>query len=218
MKSFGAPAAEGITAYLWATPNSRRAAILLEELALPYTVVPVNIRAGEQHRPEIQALNPFGKLPILTWREGSEVRVLFESGAILLTLAERSGQLLAADGLARTTALSWLMVALTGLAPASGQAHHWTTLAVERLPAAVAHAQSAVRRVYALLDARLQQQAWLAGDYSIADIAAFPWVERHAWTGLAIADYPNLHAWLLRAAARPAVQRGMAQPHGVTLD
>ena len=218
MKRTDASSPEAITAYLWATPNSRRAAIMLEELALPYTVVPVNIRAGAQHRPEIRALNPFGKLPILTWREGGELRVLFESGAILLTLAERSGQLLAADGVARATTLSWLMVALTGLAPASGQAHHWTALAAERVPTAIAHAQAAVQRVYALLDARLEHQSWLAGDYSIADIAAFPWVERHCWTGLPIADYPHLHAWLLRVGARPAVQRGMAQPLGVTLD
>lgn len=205
------------TAYLWATPNSRRLTILLEELELPYEVVPVNIRAGEQWRPEILALNPFGKLPILTWQEGGEQRVLFESGALLLTLAERSGRLLPCSGAARESTLAWLMVALTGLAPASGQAHHWLALAPERLPTAINNAQSAVRRVCEMLNQRLAGRDYLADQYSIADIAAFPWVERHSWTGVELNDYPQLLEWLQRLAQRSAVRRGMAQPLGITM-
>ena len=207
-----------ITLYAWATPNSHRAIIMLEELGVPYRLHPVNIRAGEQFRPPMDTLNPFGKVPVLTWREAEGSRTLSESGAILLRLAERYGRLLPAQGASRDAVLQWLMVALTGLAPATGQAHHWRDLARERVDAAIAHAVAAVQRVYELLENRLEDHDYLAGDYSIADIAAYPWVVRCGWAGLRLDDYPAVAGWHGRLSERLAVQRGMAQPPGVTLD
>jgi GSH-dependent disulfide-bond oxidoreductase len=207
-----------LTLYLWATPNSRRVTIILEELGLEYLTVPVDIRAGQQFGPEILALNPFGKIPVLTWHERGGKRVLYESGAILLALAERSGLLLPKPRVARESTLAWLMIALTALAPASGQAHHWHSLSKSANPGALLYAQAAVRRVYALLEQRLATQHFLSEAYSIADIAAFPWIERHSWTGISLGSYPHLLAWLERIAARPAVRRAMIQPAGISMD
>jgi GST-like protein len=198
--------------YGWATPNSQRVSIMLEECNLDYAVTGVNIRAGEQFAPEILALNPFGKIPILV----EDGRAMFESGAILLHLAERQGILLGDD---RATVLSWLMVALTGLGPATGQAHHWTALAPEKPEAARAHSLAQVDRVYRLLDERLGQVPHLAGAAcSIADIAAYPWVARHGWAERSLDATPRLAAWFARMGQRPAVRRGMAVPAGARLE
>jgi GSH-dependent disulfide-bond oxidoreductase len=207
-----------LTAYLFATPNSHRVSILFEELGLDYRVVPVNIRKREQFAPEILALNPYGRVPIVTWTEARDERVLFESIAILETFADMTGRLLAASGKARADALAWTMVAATSLGPMTGQAHHWHDLGSEPNPAAAAHARSLVARACRTLDRRLADVAFLAGDYSIADIAAFPFVARHAWARLELADYPNLARWHDAVAARPAVGRGVAVPEGVRLD
>lgn len=203
----------------WATPNTHRVSILLEELGLDYRVTGVNIRARAQFTPEILALNPFGKIPILVEEgTGAPPLVLFESGAILLHLAEAHGRFLPPSGGARAETLAWLMVALTGLGPATGQAHHWTELAPEKPAAARAHALAQVDRVYRLLEGRLAVQPYLAGAaYSIADIAAFPWVARHGWAEQDLADTPHVAAWSARLAQRPSVQRGMAVPHGAIL-
>ncbi|MGG5809031.1 glutathione S-transferase family protein [Falsiroseomonas sp. CW058] len=210
----------GLTFYGWATPNSRRVSIMLEECGLSYAVRGVNIRAREQFAPEVLALNPYGKIPILVeHRAGAPPLVLFESGAILLHLAERHGVLLPRDGDARATVLSWLMVALTSLGPFTGQAHHWTELAPEKPEAARAHSTALVDRVYRLLDARLAGHPHLAGaDFSVADIAAYPWVEKHGWAGRELADTPHLAAWFARMGRRPAVQRGMRVPEGARLE
>ncbi|MFU8763939.1 MAG: glutathione S-transferase family protein, partial [Haliea sp.] len=192
-----------LVAYLWATPNSRRVSILLEELELPYTVVPVNIRAGEQFAPSILALNPFGKLPILSWESDSTACTLTESGAILLFFAEHFQQLIPLRESERRTMLQWLMTILTGLGPAMGQAHHWLHLSQHRHADAISHAQAAVHRIYTLLERQLSEQTFLSGDYSIVDIAAYPWIERHGWTGLGLARYPALEAWAGRIADRP---------------
>jgi len=205
--------------YGWATPNTHRVSILLEELGLDYGVTGVNIRARAQFAPEILALNPFGKVPILVDEAaGAPPLVLFESGGILLHLAEAYGRFLPASGSERADTLAWLMVALTGLGPATGQAHHWTELAPEKPAAARAHARAQIDRVYRLLDGRLAAQPYLAGAaYSIADIAAFPWVARHGWAEHDLADTPHVAGWHARLAQRPAVQRGMAVPHGAIL-
>ncbi len=205
--------------YGWATPNTHRVSILLEELGLDYGVTGVNIRAQAQFAPEILALNPFGKIPILVEKpEDAPALVLFESGAILLHLAEVHGHFLPASGVARADTLAWLMVALTGLGPATGQAHHWTELAPEKPAAARAHALAQVDRVYRLLDARLADMPHLAGsDYTIADIAAFPWIARHGWAERNLDATPNLARWQARLGLRAAVQRGMAVPHGAIL-
>ena len=205
--------------YGWATPNSQRVSIMLEECGLDYAVTGVNIRARQQFAPEILALNPYGKIPILVEpRPGAAPLVLFESGAILLHLAERHGVLLPRDADARAEVLSWLMVALTSLGPFTGQAHHWTELAPEKPEAARAHTTALVERVYRLLDGRLAAQPYLAGaDCSIADIAAYPWIAKHAWAERRLEETPHLAAWFARIGTRPAVQRGMAVPAGARL-
>jgi GST-like protein len=202
--------------YGWATPNSHRVAIMLEELGLAYEVRPVNIRAREQFAPEVVALNPYGKVPILV-ENGAPP--LFESGAILLHLAEKHGRFLPAAGPGRAETLAWLMVALTSLGPFSGQAHHWTALAPEQPAAARAHSVALVERVYRLLDQRLGAVPFLAGaEYSVADIAAYPWVAKHHWAAQRLEDWPHIARWFDAIGARPAVQRGMLVPAGVRLD
>lgn len=203
--------------YAWATPNSQRVSIMLEELGLPYEVRPVNIRAREQFAPEVVALNPYGKIPILV-EEGRPP--LFESGAILLHLAETHGRFLPPAGdPARAETLAWMMVALTSVGPFTGQAHHWTGLAPEKPEAARRHTVGLVERVYRLLDSRLGATRFLAGDeYSIADIAAFPWVAKKHWAEMTLDDRPHLARWFADTATRPAVMRGMNVPAGVTLD
>ena len=209
----------GYHLYGWATPNTHRVTILLEELGLQYSVTGVNIRAREQFAPHILALNPFGKIPIiLEQRAGAAPLVLFESGAILLHLAEAHGRFLPAGVSERAATLTWLMVALTGLGPAMGQAHHWTDLAPEKPEAAKDYALASVARVWSLLDLRLAEVPYLAGaDYSIADIAAFPWITRPGWAARRLEDTPNIARWHDRIAARPAVQRGIAMPRGAVL-
>jgi len=206
--------------YGWATPNSQRVSIMLEECGLSYGVTGVNIRARQQFAPEILALNPYGKIPILVeHRDGAPPLVLFESGAILLHLAERHGVLLPAPGDARSAVLSWLMVVLTSLGPYTGQAHHWTELAPEQPEAARNHSVALVARVYRLLEARLADAPYLAGvDCSIADIAAWPWIAKHRWAEQDLSTTPHLSAWFDRVADRPAVQRGMRVPAGARLD
>lgn len=206
--------------YGWATPNSNRVSILLEELGLEYAVHPVNIRKAEQFRQEVLALNPYGKVPVVVDRDPSLVApvVLFESGAILIYLAEKSGRFLPAEPSARAEVLRWSMVALTSLGPFMGQAHHWTTLAKERLPSAMDHSVALAARVFAVLDRHLAGRTWVASDYSIADIAVFPWVARSDWANQELAHYPALAAWHDRVAARPAVQRGMRVPEGARLE
>jgi GST-like protein len=203
---------------MWATPNSRRVSILFEELGLNFNVQPVNIRAREQFTPEIVALNPFGKVPIVAWQEGGEQRLLFESGAILIHFAEQDGIFFPLDRLPRSETLSWLMVALTGLGPHSASAHYWSDLAIEKSPQALEYHVNFTARVYRLLDERLAQWDYLAGDYSIADMAAYPWISVSDWTTLNIEDYANLARWYRRIGSRPAVQRGMSLPSGVCLE
>lgn len=209
---------ENIEAYLWATPNSRRVALLFEELGLGYRIHGVNIRAREQFAPHILALNPYGKVPIVTWTEGGARHVLSESGAILIRFAERFGRFLPAGSEARDAVMTWLMVALTSLGPMIGQAHHWTELAPEKPEAARRHHVGLVERAFRLLDSHLEGRDFLAGDYSIADIAAYPWVNEYRWAAVELADYPHLAAWHGRIGARPAVQRAMRLPEGARLE
>jgi GST-like protein len=208
---------ENIMLYMWATPNSRRISILFEELGLNFSVTPVNIRAKEQFAPHIVALNPFGKVPIVAWQEHEEQRQLFESGAILIDFAEEDGRFLPTAKVERAETLSWLMIALTGLGPHSASAHYWSDLAVEKSPLALDYHVGITARVYKLLDERLAEHEYLAGDYSIADMAAYPWISVSEWTTLDIADYPNLLNWYEKVGLRPAVRRGMSLPTGISL-
>lgn len=211
-------AIEALEAYLWATPNSRRVSILFEELGLKYKLHPVNIRAREQHAPHILALNPYGKLPIVTWREQGQQHIMTESGAILLHFGQFDAKLFPAGGTAREAVLVWLMMAMTSLGPMTGNAHHWTSLAPERSEIAREHHVALVSRAYAALEQQLTCQDYLAGDdYTLADIAAYPWVAVHEWAAIDLIEFPAIDRWLARVGQRRAVSRGMLVPHGAFL-
>lgn len=209
---------DDIVLHMWATPNSRRVSILFEELGLKFEVKPVNIRAREQFAPDILALNPFCKVPIVIWQDAGTEKVLFESGAILVQFAEAFNHFLATAGATRDETLAWLMVVLTALGPHSAQAHHWSALAPKPSEPALEYYVGLADRVYRVLDGQLADKRYLAGEYSIADIAAYPWINVSNWTTLDIKDFPNLERWYHEISTRPAVIRGMALPVGVVLE
>ncbi|MEI6486898.1 MAG: glutathione S-transferase N-terminal domain-containing protein [Sphingomonadales bacterium] len=190
------------------TPDGYKISIALEELGLAYEVRTLDLNGGEQKQPEFLKLNPNGKVPCLV----DDGFAIMESGAILVWLAEKAGRLLPAERQGRSTAMQWLMLQVGGLGPMMGQAnmfgHYWP----EKLPAVQARYLGEVKRLFAILDARLAGREWLADDYSIADIAHYCWARTSAWTGVETAPYPHLSAWLERIAARPAVQRGLQVP------
>ncbi len=204
-----------IDLHTWATPNGRKISIMLEEVALRYRVHPLNIGAGEQFAPAYLAINPNGKIPAIVDHEGpgGQPLSLMESGAILLYLADKSGRLLAAAGAARYDALQWLMFQMGGVGPMFGQVHHFVRFAKEKIPYAVDRYVTEQKRLYAVLNAHLAQAEYLAAEYSIADIATYPWVARHEWHPLDLAaDYPHVKRWFDAVSARPAVRSGMAVP------
>jgi GSH-dependent disulfide-bond oxidoreductase len=205
---------EMIDLYTWSTPNGRKISILLEEVGLPYRVHPVNIGKGEQFRPEFVAINPNSKIPAIVDGEGPDgapVR-LMESGAILVYLAEKTGRLLPGTPRGRYEALQWLMFQMGGVGPILGQVHHFVRSAKEPVPYAIERYTAETRRLYAVLDARLAGHEYLADDYSIADVATYPWVARHEWHKTRLDDYPHVLRWFRAISARPAVQRGMGVP------
>ncbi|QSI76901.1 glutathione S-transferase family protein [Niveibacterium microcysteis] len=204
-----------ITLYTWATPNGRKVSIMLEECGLRYSVKPIDISRGDQFDPAFLAMNPNNKIPVLVDDEGPDGQpiTLFESGAILVYLAAKTGRLLPADDRGRFEALQWLMFQMGGLGPMLGQAHHFLRFAPEAVPYAMKRYSDEARRLYGVLEGRLAQHVWLAADtYTIADIAAFPWIDRHDYQHIDLADYPKVQAWHARIAERPAVQRGMKVP------
>ena len=203
-----------IDLYTWSTPNGRKVSIILEELGLPYAVHPINIGQGDQHKPEFVAINPNSKIPAIIDSEGPDgpPLALFESGAILIYLAEKHGRFLPAAGTARYRVLQWLMFQMGGVGPMFGQVHHFVRSAPEPVPYAIERYSRETRRLYAVLDGHLAHQAHLAGDYSIADIATFPWVARHEWHKVDLADFPHVKRWFDAIGGRPAVQRGMKVP------
>lgn len=212
------PPERNLEAWLWATPNSNRVSILFEELRLHYDVHGVNIRKGQQHQPDVLSRNPLGRVPVVSWHDDTGPHVLFESGAILLDFATRHKRFLPPGGQARDETLTWLMVVLTGLGPAMGQAHHWTSLAPEQPEVAQTHAIGQARRIWCALDDRLKGRDYLATTYSIVDIAAYPWITRAEWARLHLHDFPNLCRWHDQIAERPAVIAGMAVPKGAVLE
>ena len=202
-----------IDVWTWPTPNGHKVHIALEELGLPYTVVPVNIGAGEQFKPEFLALTPNHRIPAIVDPDGpGGQRVeLFESGAILIYLAEKCGRLLPADPVQRLVALQWLMFQMGGVGPMFGQYNHFAAYAPEKLPYAIERYGNEVKRLHRVLEKRLGESEYLAGpDYSVADIATFPWVRNPDRRGIDLADYPAVKRWHDAIAARPAVQRGVA--------
>jgi GST-like protein len=203
-----------IDLYTWGTPNGRKVSIMLEETGLPYRVHKIDISKGDQFKPEYVAINPNSKIPAIADSEGpgGKPLTLFESGAILVYLAEKTGRLLPKDPAARYHVLEWLMFQMGGVGPIFGQVHHFLRAAPEPVPYAIERYGKETRRLYGVLDARLGRETFLAGDYSIADIATFPWVARHEWHKVALGDFPNVERWYRAIGARPAVARGMQVP------
>jgi GST-like protein len=200
-----------IEVWTWPTPNGHKVHIALEELALPYKVVPVNIGAGDQFKPEFLALTPNHRIPAIVDPDGPEGRlVLFESGAILIYLAEKTGKLIPEGPAARLVCLQWLMFQMGGIGPMFGQYNHFHAYAPEKLPYAMDRYEKEVIRLHRVLEKRLAEAEYLAGDYSIADIATFPWVRNPERRGIDLADFPAVKRWHDAIAARPAVQRGVA--------
>jgi len=203
-----------IDLYTWGTPNGRKVSIMLEETGLPYRVHKIDISKNEQFKPEFIALNPNSKIPAIVDPEGpgGKPLPLFESGAILIYLAEKTGKLLAKDPAARYTTLQWLMFQMGGVGPMFGQVHHFLRAAPEPVPYAIERYGKETRRLYGVLDAHLGKTDFLAGDYSIADVATYPWVARHEWHKVSLGDFLNVERWYKAISARPAVVRGMQVP------
>jgi GST-like protein len=202
-----------IRLYTWGTPNGKKVSIMLEEVGLPYEVHPVNLQQGDQFKPEYLAINPNNKIPSIIDDEGPDGKpfTLFESGAILMYLAEKSGKLWPADARQRYTVIQWLMFQMGGVGPMFGQANYFSRLE-EKVPYAIERFQKEARRLYNVLDQELGRKDYLAGDYSIADIATYPWVWRHEMHRVKLAEYPNVKRWYDAISGRPAVQNGMEIP------
>ncbi|WP_295539324.1 glutathione binding-like protein [uncultured Pseudacidovorax sp.] len=201
-----------IDVYTWPTPNGHKVHIMLEETGLPYRAHAVDIGRGDQFAPEFLAISPNNKIPAITDPAGPDGQPisLFESGAILVYLAGKTGQLLPKGDRARFEVLQWLMFQMGGVGPMLGQAHHFRMYAPEKLPYAIDRYTNEARRLYGVIDRRLEKCAFVGGDdYSIADIAIFPWLRSWQNQGVVLDDYPALKAWFDGIAARPAVQRGV---------
>ena len=201
-----------IQVYSWATPNGHKVHIMLEECGLPYRVVPVDIGVGDQFGPEFLRISPNNKIPAIVDPDGPDGQPisLFESGAILLYLAGKTGRFLPAQVAQRYRVLEWLMFQVGGVGPMLGQAHHFRLYAPEKLPYAVDRYTSESRRLYSVMNRQLAGSTYIAGaEYSIADIAIFPWLRSWKNQGIDWNDYPQLKGWFDEIAARPAVQRGV---------
>jgi GST-like protein len=207
-----------IDLYTWKTPNGRKASIMLEEIGVPYRVVPVDLGSGAQHGPQFVALNPNGRIPVLVDQDapGGPLTII-ESGAILLYLAEKTGLLVPSDVRGRSETMQWLMFQMAGIGPMLGQANWFANSAPEKIPYAIQRYVNESARLFGVLDVRLAGREYLAGSYSIADVATYPWVAV-AWpifTAMmpdTVGKLGQLAAWLERVGARPAVERGMNVP------
>ncbi|MBT9613286.1 MAG: glutathione S-transferase N-terminal domain-containing protein [Burkholderiales bacterium] len=203
-----------IDLYTWSTPNGRKISILLEELGLPYRAHAIDITRGQEFTPEFLAINPNAKIPAIIDHEGPAGKpiTLFESGAILIYLAEKRGQYLANDPRTRYLTLQWLMFQMGGVGPIFGQAHHFLKFAPQPVPYAIERFTTETRRLYGVLEQRLSDAPYLADAYSIADIATYPWVARHEWHSVNLVDFPKVKDWFERISLRPAVAKGMVVP------
>ena len=203
-----------IDLYTSQTPNGWKASIMLEETGLPYEVHPISLSAGDQKKPDYLRINPNGRIPTIVDRDEGNFAV-FESGAILVYLAEKTGKLMPKDVKGRSTVIQWVMFQMGGIGPMQGQANVFFRYFPEKLPAVISRYHNETKRLYEVLEARLEGREFLCDDYSIADIASWPWVRIHAWAGIEIDDLPNVKAWIDRVGARPAVQRGLAIPQPI---
>ena len=200
-----------IDLYTAATPNGHKVSIALEELGLPYQVHALRFDKQEQKAPAFLKINPNGRIPAIVDRDNGDFAV-FESGAILLYLAERTGQLLPGDAKGRSQVVQWLMFQMGGVGPMQGQANVFFRYFPEKLQGAIDRYQHETRRLYEVLDTRLGEAEYLAGDYSIADIATYPWVRIHDWAGVSVDGLEHLQRWMNALNERPAVQRGLSVP------
>jgi GST-like protein len=201
-----------IEAYTWPTPNGHKLHIMLEETGLPYTVFPVDIQRGDQFKPEFLAISPNNKMPAIVDTDGPGGRrcSVFESGAILIYLAEKTGRFLPKEPLQRIQVIEWLMFQMGGIGPMLGQAHHFRQYAPEKIPYAIDRYTNEAKRLYGVVNKRLADRPYVAGEYSIADMAIYPWLVPYERQGQKIEDFPHLKRWLDAVQARPAVQKGMA--------
>lgn len=204
-----------IELYTAATPNGHKVSVALEELGLPYETRRIDLAAHEQKEPWFLAINPNGRIPAIVDREAD--LTIFESGAILIYLAEKTGRLMPSEPVGRYQTLQWLMFQMGGVGPMMGQANVFHRYAPEKIPFAIERYQRESRRLFTVLDGHLADREWLAGDaYSIADIANWCWVRTHAWSGVEIEDLEHLSAWVKRIDGRPAARRGLAVPPRVS--
>lgn len=206
-----------IDLYTWTTPNGHKLHIMLEETGLEYRAIAVDIGKGEQFAPNFLAISPNNKIPAMVDHDGpgggpaGNKLALFESGAMLLYLAEKTGRFLPADARGRYDTLAWLMFQMGSIGPMLGQAHHFIKYAPEKVDYAITRYSNEAKRLYGVMDKRLAHHEWLAGDeYTIADMATFPWLRSSDSQGVNMADYPNVRRWFETIDARPAVQRGLA--------
>ena len=206
-----------IDLYTAATPNGHKISIALEELALPYEMHVLDLGKNEQKAPWFTAINPNGRIPAIIDRANDSFAV-FESGAILIYLAEKTGQLMPQDAKGRSRVLQWLMFQMGGIGPMMGQANVFFRYFPEKIQPAIDRYQGECRRLFRVLDGHLAQHEFLAGDYSIADIANWAWVRTHRWSGVETEGLPHLQRWIGAIRARPAVQRGIERPPSNVLD
>jgi GST-like protein len=202
-----------IELYTWATPNGKKVSIMLEEVELPYEVHPINIAKGDQLKPEYLAINPNNKIPSIIDSDGpgGKPLKLFESGAILMYLAEKTGKFLPQEMTQRYEVIQWLMFQMGGVGPMFGQANYFYRLE-KKVPFAIERYYKEAIRLYKVLEQTLGQRDYLAGEYSIADIATYPWVGRHDGHNVKLEEFPNVKRWFEAISQRPAVKRGMAVP------
>ena len=199
-----------IELYYWTTPNGHKVTMFLEEAELPHTIVPINIGAGDQFKPEFLKIAPNNRIPAIVDHEptgGGDPISVFESGAILLYLAEKTGKLIPADLRGRVEVLQWLFWQMGGLGPMAGQNHHFSQYAPEKIPYAIDRYVNETGRLYAVLNQRLAEREFVAGEYSIADIAAYPWIVPHDIQGQKLEDFPHLKRWFETIQSRPATVR-----------
>jgi glutathione S-transferase/GST-like protein len=200
-----------IDLYTAATPNGHKVSIALEEMGLPYTLKVLELSKNAQKEPWFLAINPNGRIPAIVDHEAGDLAV-FESGAILLYLAEKTGKFLPADVVGRTKVIQWLMFQMGGIGPMMGQANVFYRYFPEKIQPAIDRYQGESKRLFRVLDTHLANHEFLAGDYSIADMANFAWVRTHRWSGVEVDDLPHLQRWLAQIRQRPAVERGLQAP------
>ncbi|MDF1776558.1 MAG: glutathione S-transferase N-terminal domain-containing protein [Rhizobiaceae bacterium] len=202
-----------IDLYTWTTPNGRKVSILLEELGVDYKVFPINIAQGEQHAPDFLAISPNNRIPAIVDHDNG--LSLMETGAIMLYLAEKYDRFMPTDPRAKATAIEWLMWQMGGLGPMLGQVHHFVHYNPDKSEYSSERYSTEAHRLYGVLEKRLAGRDYIVDDYSIVDMACWPWISRYEWQKIDLAQYPNVRAWYKRILQREAVQRGYHVPKNV---